>query len=701
LEEICDNRELVLVSVLRDALVQSLPVKVGYNSENMLIDSVEVRTRTDYEEWEIQEISGKIKMISVDEFGLGKGNLVNPNLATIILSSGSNVKLFLNLQRAERETKLAQLSLLQQAFRDKSDLTTVDDSDSTNSDHVRIVYQDNGASQSYVFISSTTGDGHVYRHDDDDIGTFADVERVSKPNAFVKLLGVDASLKSISTDYGAICDYAIADVEYPQFIGINCVDKTTTGDLDAGTYFYKICIEDWDGELYTLSDPIVVQNTAGSTSHDMRIICHKDQLSDDTLYRVKYIHIFRAYSSLSNDELDPATDYKFLYKIDINSSGWVEDSDHDIYYFDYTDNTTEDTISSVTFLESSGIGDTVKPRYVNGKYFTWIDNKLHLGNFSHDGDTYINRVARSADDQPDAIAFYDYYDFDIGDGEGINGMSQLYGRSIVFKKRKMGVFYEGRWEKTFIPGAHNSQAIFKVNDLLYFVSLDGIHVFDGAKIRNIHYPVIDYFDVINKDTYPPNVFFVDGKDRVYFILRGGGVCVYNVKWNTWTWYDDEMAFYGCFKNYAGQYIGWNDKRFYVFEDGTSVNDKEDYGGGNGTAISIAYESPLLRLGGAEGELAIPVSHRHRYKKDQAVSNTNKVTFTFYEYQDDVTGKTIRKTEDLEYHVGTTAAVKSYFFGPIMGESFSCRIAGTEIDGGNFEHHGFTIEYEIGGYWRGR
>ena len=33
------------------------------------------------------------------------------------------MKLFLNLQRAERETKLAQLSLLQQAFRDKSDVT--------------------------------------------------------------------------------------------------------------------------------------------------------------------------------------------------------------------------------------------------------------------------------------------------------------------------------------------------------------------------------------------------------------------------------------------------------------------------------------------------------------------------------------------------------------------------------------------------
>lgn len=123
LEEVCDNRELVMVSVLRDALIHSLPVKIGYNMDNKLIDSVEVRTRTGYEEWEKERITGKIKMISVDEFGIGEGNSINPNLATIVLWSDHDVTLFLNLQRAERETKLAQLSMLQQAYKDESDVT--------------------------------------------------------------------------------------------------------------------------------------------------------------------------------------------------------------------------------------------------------------------------------------------------------------------------------------------------------------------------------------------------------------------------------------------------------------------------------------------------------------------------------------------------------------------------------------------------
>ena len=123
LEQVCDNRELVLVSVLRDALIHCLPVKIGYNNDSKLIDSVEVRTRTDYEEWQKETIIGKIKMISVEEFGLREGNIINPNLATVVVLSGSGVKLFLNLQRAERETKLAQLSLLQQAYKDQSDVT--------------------------------------------------------------------------------------------------------------------------------------------------------------------------------------------------------------------------------------------------------------------------------------------------------------------------------------------------------------------------------------------------------------------------------------------------------------------------------------------------------------------------------------------------------------------------------------------------
>jgi hypothetical protein len=125
LEEVCDNRELVLVSVLRDALVHSLPVRLGYDKGKMLIDSVEVRTRTFYEQWETGKITGAVKVISVDEFGLGKGNVINPNLVTVVIGSGSgtDTTLYLNLQRAGTETKMAQLSMLKQAYQNNSVVT--------------------------------------------------------------------------------------------------------------------------------------------------------------------------------------------------------------------------------------------------------------------------------------------------------------------------------------------------------------------------------------------------------------------------------------------------------------------------------------------------------------------------------------------------------------------------------------------------
>ena len=115
LEEVCDNRELVLVSMLRDALTHSYPVELGYDEDGR-IDHVEIRSRVSYEEWEEETITGKVTLISVDESGIGDNNFVNPDIATIVINSGTKVKLYLNLQRAERETKIAQLSLLQQAY---------------------------------------------------------------------------------------------------------------------------------------------------------------------------------------------------------------------------------------------------------------------------------------------------------------------------------------------------------------------------------------------------------------------------------------------------------------------------------------------------------------------------------------------------------------------------------------------------------
>lgn len=122
LKEVCDNRELVLVSLLRDAMIHSLPVELSCDDEGF-IDSIDMRSTTFYEEWKIETITGKIKMISVDEFGLGKANQENPDLATVVISSKSDIKLYLNLQRPIIETKIAQLSLLQHAYENNSDIT--------------------------------------------------------------------------------------------------------------------------------------------------------------------------------------------------------------------------------------------------------------------------------------------------------------------------------------------------------------------------------------------------------------------------------------------------------------------------------------------------------------------------------------------------------------------------------------------------
>jgi len=123
LKEVCDNRELVLVSVLRDAMIHSYPVQLNCDDTGC-INSVDMRSTTFYEEWKTGTITGKVKMISIDEFGIGKANVENPDIVTIVISKQkSETMLYLNLQRSVRETKIAQLSLIQQAFKNESDVT--------------------------------------------------------------------------------------------------------------------------------------------------------------------------------------------------------------------------------------------------------------------------------------------------------------------------------------------------------------------------------------------------------------------------------------------------------------------------------------------------------------------------------------------------------------------------------------------------
>lgn len=144
LKGVRDNRELVLVSVLRDALIHAFPVELGYDDEqSKQIDHVEIRTRTSFAEAEIDHffagesvkkggsIEGKVITISVDEFGMGKGNVWNGGEVVVIISpkEEDNAKeplwLHLDLQRPDKEVKMAQLSLLRHAYEDGSDVMVV------------------------------------------------------------------------------------------------------------------------------------------------------------------------------------------------------------------------------------------------------------------------------------------------------------------------------------------------------------------------------------------------------------------------------------------------------------------------------------------------------------------------------------------------------------------------------------------------
>jgi len=532
-----------------------------------------------------------------------------------------------------------------------------------------------------VYVSSTTGDGHIYDYHGDDFtaGETNDYITVDEPKAFIEVGGT--AWRAISGKYGTVESIETTPTYFPGLVGINLV-STAAGTLDAGTYFYKLSVVDVDGEEYTLSDPIMVIHTVDTRLANLCITAHTDYLND--FYRVKYINIYRAYSSTQDSE-DPDTDYKFLKQIDINSTRWVDDSAaHEIYYYDYTDNTAESVISTVTYFENSGIADTVKPRYINGKYLTWLENQLHLAHFSHDGDTYPNRIIRTPVDQPDNVAFYDYYDFLVGDGDTILDIGEMGGRTVVFKNRKLGVFYNGIPEDVFIPGISGSQAWCKKDDVIYFISDQGMHYFDGRQCINIKDNVKVLFDAAATYTNA-KVFHIDSRDRIIFSIRANRSFILNVKTKTWMYYDSSFAFRGYFKNYANEYICWDQTGFYICFAG-HANDGQTLGGAAGTGIAIDYESPLIRFSGDEGTAAILVSHRHRLYK-----GTDTITFTLYDYQADASGKTSVATQALAAPGGAAQAVKTYFFDSIRGESFSVRINGT-VDGGDFEYHGLTLEY---------
>lgn len=551
----------------------------------------------------------------------------------------------------------------------------------------RTLHYDANPATDVVLLARTPGTDEVLELDIDDLTTSATNQNVDDPYLF---LDDGSNTRVFSSSFGLVQDYDGYTVRFPDLIGICVRDTIAGGDIaDTGTYFYKVAIVDSDGQEYTLSDPIVAPVTAASKKIKLRIICNEAQIND--LYRVDHINIYRGFNDdSSNDAQVPATDYKFLKKIDINSSGWTNDSNLNIYYFDYDDNIPEAEISSATYFENSGIEDTVKSRYINGKHIDFIDNQLHLGNFYYDGDNFPNRVIISSQDSPDALAFYNYYDFDVGDGEEIKGISSSFGRSVIFKTRKFRTYFNGSPERNFSPGISGEGGFTKVNENIYYISDQGIYVFDGNKGINVYYPVLVDFKTAKDASLLANVAvgYIESKDRLVFTIRNFGAFVWNIKYNTWTRYTSTMGFRGIYKNYENEYIGWDVNNFNIIFDSTYVNDGEDYGGGNGTAITIDYESPLL-LGRQKGNLSILGTHRHRLYK-----GSDTITFTVYDYT--LTGGSSVATQALSGPTsGSKSVARTYFFNQVMGEAFQFRINGT-ILGGDFKYYGMTIDYREGG-----
>jgi len=122
--DVADNRELIFVSVFRDALVHGLPVTVKYLNKDKVL-AVKVRSRHYFEEGAIATLSGTVEALSVYEYGMGKGALDIPDLAVVTIKpfSGKEKPLGLNLQRAGKEAKSLQMDLLRKAYEDQLDVS--------------------------------------------------------------------------------------------------------------------------------------------------------------------------------------------------------------------------------------------------------------------------------------------------------------------------------------------------------------------------------------------------------------------------------------------------------------------------------------------------------------------------------------------------------------------------------------------------
>jgi hypothetical protein len=122
LEEVCDSREFVIVSILRDALSNGLIVDIGIDNQNRIHD-VEVQTRNSYfqaDPGQVESIQGRIAFISLGTLGMKEGAQWQGAIAKLHIQpdQGVGMDLFLDLQSPDRDVKLVQLDILRRSHQD-------------------------------------------------------------------------------------------------------------------------------------------------------------------------------------------------------------------------------------------------------------------------------------------------------------------------------------------------------------------------------------------------------------------------------------------------------------------------------------------------------------------------------------------------------------------------------------------------------
>ena len=524
-------------------------------------------------------------------------------------------------------------------------------------------------------------------------GTTTLTEQAS--NVYVDTYG-GSDLKVISYKYGTVHDYSDAAATRPNLVAIG---------LDAGiyrtnggpTYFYKYSLVDVDGQEGVLSEAARFTNVR-TTSGYVGITLSAMEKDVAQFYRVRTIRIYRAYSA-TEDAITPDTNYKFFLDVDVNlpkerypgatfrSAGWVYDTTSDVYYIQIDDDTSEDIISTTTFENNSGFSENVKPRYVNGKYFTWLGNQLHLANVYSDGnkdsgETFKSHIVRSMVNSPDVMPLYDIFKYDDHGGEAIKGLANVYGRAIAFKAREIGIFYNGVKEHSIAIGVSSDKAFVKHNKTIYFANANGIYKLEGTIATKISDPVITELEGGVLDHTTGALYYVEDKDILFATYSSSGDCtlVHNTKYNTWTKYiggTGVWTFKGFYRNSDGDHIAIGSTLLYKLYSGVTDVTAD---------IQVYYESGVINFEPTGFDNEIISLNR----KMSIVTETSTSSFTIYEYTGN--GRTaLTPVITMNDSSSTFPNAITDFLNDVWGESISFIITGWVSQ---FQLSRITFKYNV-------